>query len=356
MSLNPKKGPGHMWLQKPVPVVSFCLATVCVYGAANFLSGQIYLPGCDFAELRPQVALPMFMGVLYGPWAGFLCGSLGDALGYAIAGKGFLFAPHWSLANGLMGSIPGLARYVNARPVHSIASFVKLLILLLVASSLPFAFSTGVEYGLGRVPFDQALFLFFLPIFITDTLWAFMLVPPMMQASKLLIARIEMRTIQTVYYLLIVTVMATWLSSIWITMRDEIQVEELYTLGIVTLLVLILGLAVAAIHARRISSPVVHLTGVARRVEEGDYSLLGELETIRNRSDELGDLATVFSRMVQAVERREQELKQEVKTLKVQIDRGKQSEDFKKITGSDYFQDLKKRAGDLRLQSGAQAS
>jgi len=81
----------------------------CVYGIANFLSGKYYLPGCSFAELRPQVALPMFIGVLCGPLAGFATGASGDMLGYAFAGKGPLFALHWSFANGLMELIPELA-------------------------------------------------------------------------------------------------------------------------------------------------------------------------------------------------------------------------------------------------------
>ncbi|MBW1784582.1 MAG: HAMP domain-containing protein, partial [Deltaproteobacteria bacterium] len=283
---------------------------------------------------------------------GFVCGALGDMLGYAIGGKGPFFAPHWSLANGLMGLIPGLARYLGARPVDTIASFVKLLILLVLASSLPFVFSTGVEYGLDRISFHHALFVFFLPIFITDTLWAFMLVPPMMQAAGLLAPRIEMRTIQAVYYLLIVTVMATWLSSILITMRDQIEVEELYTLGAVTLIVLIIGLAVGAVSAKKITAPVVSLTKVARRVSEGDYSHVDELATIRNRPDELGTMAAVFSDMVQSVEKREQELKQEVRTLRVRIDRDKQTADLEKITGSDYFKTLKQKAGKLRRRAG----
>jgi len=330
-----------------------CIAVGCIYGFANYLSGKYYLPGCNFAEMRPQVAFPMFMGILYGPLAGFVSGALGDMLGYAIGGKGPFFAVHWSLANGLMGLIPGLARYVGARPVDAIAPFVKLLILLFLAASIPFAFSTGLEFALGRISFHTALFGFFLPIFITDTLWAFMLVPPMMQAAGLLIARIEMRTIRAVYYLLIIAVPTTWVCSILITMRDQIEEEELYTLGAVTLIVLIAGLAVSAVSAKKITAPLVSLTNLARRVGRGDYSHLNELSIIRSRPDELGTMAAVFSDMVQAVEKREEDLKREVKTLRVRIDRGKQHADLEKITGTDYFKTLKQKAAHLRRSTNA---
>ena len=295
----------------------------------------------------------MFMGILYGPAAGFFCGGLGDMLGYTIAGKGPFFAVHWSIANGLMGFIPGLAGILGIKPVDAISAFVKMLLLLLLACSLPYAFSTGVEYWLGRMPFHTALFGFFLPIFITDTLWSFILVPPTMQATRLLISRIEMRTILAVYYLLITAILATWLSSILITMREEVQVEELYTVGVLTLVVLIVGLAVSAVSSKKITAPITNLTDAAHRVARGDYSHVEELRAISQRSDELGTMGKVFLDMVQAVEKREQDLQQQVKTLKVEIDRNKQTADLEKITGSDYFQMLKKKAGDLRLRTNA---
>ncbi|MGD9973871.1 MAG: ECF transporter S component [Desulfatirhabdiaceae bacterium] len=344
---------GAMSSTRTLRIAVICVLTGCVYGFANMLSGKYYLPGCSFAEMRPQVALPMFMGVLYGPVSGFVCGGLGDMLGYSIAGKGLFFAVHWSIANGLMGLIPGLAGAVGARPVDSIPSFVRLLVLLLLASCLPFAFSTGIEFWLGRIPLREAVFEFFLPIFITDTLWAFILVPPMMQMARLLIIRIEMRTIQAVYYLLIATVLATWLSIV-ISMREQITFEELYSLGAVTLVVLVIGLAVSAFLSRRITAPVITLTTVARRVAEGDYTNVTELKDICNRQDELGTMGAVFSDMLSAVARREQDLQKEVTTLRIQIDRSRQSADLEKITGSEYFRMLKQRASNLRREAGSE--
>ncbi|MFH1037915.1 MAG: HAMP domain-containing protein [PVC group bacterium] len=332
-------------------ISTICVITGCLYGVANFLSGKFYLPGCSFAELRPQVILPMFIGIMFGPVAGFVCGGLGDMFGYYIGGKGLLFAPYWSLANGLMGLIPGMARYLGARTIDSIGSFVKLLGLLLLASSLPFAFATAFEFRLGHLPFHDAVFRFFLPIVITDTLWAFTLVPLFMYVFRLLIVRIEMRTILTVYYLLILTVMATWLSDLVITGGRETQVEVFYTLGAVTLLVLIVGLAVSVVSSKKITAPVINLTAVARRVEDGDYSRTEELRGIINRPDELGTLAKVFSGMIQSVKKREHDLRHQLTTLEIEIDRKKQSAELEKITGSDYFKKLKQKAAHLRRQA-----
>lgn len=325
-----------------------CLMFSCFYGFANYLSGKYYLPGCSFAELRPQVSIPMFMGILYGPWAGFCCGCLGDMLGYAFGGKGFFFAPYWSLANGLMGLIPGLIRYWGVRQITSALSFGKLLVLLLAASSLPFTFSIGVEILQGNISFHNAIFLLFLPIFITDTLWSFMLIPVLLHMAGRLRVRIELRTILNVYYLLICTVLATWMCNVIITMQNELKIEELYTLGIVTLFVLMIGLAVSAISAKKITDPVITLTDVAKQVAGGNYTNMSVLKGIVSRSDEMGTLATVFQNMVQAVERRESDLKRQVSALRIEIDHKKQKTELKKITGSDYFKQLKEKAGDLR--------
>ncbi|MCK5680720.1 ECF transporter S component [bacterium] len=337
--------------RKIIKISGLCLLIGLLYGIANFLSGKYYLPGCSFAELRPQVIIPMFMGIIYGPLPGFVCGGLGDMLGYTISGKGPFIAIHWSIANGLVGFIPGLARYFGARSVDSIISFVKLLILLLLASSLPFIFATGVEFWLGRISFHQALFAFFLPIFITDTLWALMLIPPLMQACKLLVVRIEIRTILAIYYLLIATIMVTWLSGVIITMHEKLRIEELYTLGIITLIILIVGIAVSAVSSKKITAPLVSLTNAARHIADGNYSDVEELSSISSRQDELGTLASVFLKMTQAVAKREQDLQKELTVLKIKIDHNQQSSDLKKITGSNYFKLLKKKAHNLRQQN-----
>ena len=72
----------------------------------------------------------------------------------------------------LVGFIPGLLRYWNPGKVNSIGSFGKLLFLLLAASNVPSTLSIGAEIYWGNITFHNALFQLFLPIFITDTLWA----------------------------------------------------------------------------------------------------------------------------------------------------------------------------------------
>ena len=138
----------------------------------------------------------------------------------------------------------------------------------------------------------------------------------------------------------------TW--SIWddLISRESI-VRSFYFAGIVSVIILTLGLAVSALLALRFTKPVVQLTKAATSVEKGDYNL-DKLDNVSIRSDELGQLARVLQKMAKEVGGREQELKQQVQELRIEIDRAGQAEEVAKIVETDYFQQLRKKAKEFR--------
>lgn len=72
------------------------------------------------------------------------------------------------------------------------------------------------------------------------------------------------------------------------------------------------------------------------------------LDEVAARSDALGQLARVFQRMQREIDRRERRLKQEVADLRIEIDEIKQARQVAEITETEYFQDLRKKASQLR--------
>ena len=70
---------------------------------------------------------------------------------------------------------------------------------------------------------------------------------------------------------------------------------------------LVVGLIGAWLTARSVSRPVEALAGAARRIEAGDYRALPRLD----RRDELGQLATAFGTMAEAVRQREEHIRQQ---------------------------------------------
>jgi len=80
-------------------------------GAALYgilLVAQLPIPGST-VSVRPAFALVPFFGYAFGPVVGFFTGLVGNGIGDQISGWGALTSWNWSIANGLVGLIAGLA-------------------------------------------------------------------------------------------------------------------------------------------------------------------------------------------------------------------------------------------------------
>jgi two-component system cell cycle response regulator len=92
---------------------------------------------------------------------------------------------------------------------------------------------------------------------------------------------------------------------------------------------------------------VGYVVDAATAVENGTFDPV-TLDTVAARHDALGQLARVFRRMAREVTAREQALKQEVRQLRIEIDEGRAATQVAEITESDYFQELQRKAQELR--------
>jgi len=98
------------------------------------------------------------------------------------------------------------------------------------------------------------------------------------------------------------------------------------------------------------------ITEMSKRVAKGDYSFIGQTQPVRKGDklatdqDKIGQLLSEFFTMVQGVKDREEELKQQVKKLALQIDEAKRKKDFEEITSTDFYANLKEQAKKLRAQ------
>jgi len=78
-----------------------------LYGVFSWMTNIFPLPAAGNITFRPAVAVLIFFGVAYGPIVGLLAGFIGNTLGDALSGWGFYW--NWSLGNGLIGLVAGLA-------------------------------------------------------------------------------------------------------------------------------------------------------------------------------------------------------------------------------------------------------
>ena len=92
---------------------------------------------------------------------------------------------------------------------------------------------------------------------------------------------------------------------------------------------------------------VDRLTDAAAALENDAFDP-DTLTDVANRPDALGQLTRVFQKMALEFYIREQRLKQQVQALRIEVDKAKQDKQVDQITGTAYFQQLRRKAGDLR--------
>jgi uncharacterized membrane protein len=80
-----------------------------LYAIFSYLfNGTVFaVPSVSQVALRPAIAIPMFFGYVFGPVVGFFTGAVGNMFGDALTG--FSLSPQWSVGNGLIGLIAGMA-------------------------------------------------------------------------------------------------------------------------------------------------------------------------------------------------------------------------------------------------------
>lgn len=80
-----------------------------LYAVFSYLfNGTVFaVPAVSQVALRPAIVIPMFFGYFFGPTVGFFTGAVGNMFGDALTGFGL--SPQWSVGNGLVGMIAGMA-------------------------------------------------------------------------------------------------------------------------------------------------------------------------------------------------------------------------------------------------------
>ena len=132
--------------------------------------------------------------------------------------------------------------------------------------------------------------------------------------------------------------------------------EKVRTLTIVTLAVSILTalavLLISRLLARQIAVPIQELIEAAHSVERGEFQPGFFESLLRVRSqDEIAHLAQVFHQMALRVWEREQQLRQEVQHLRIEIDEARTAKQVAEITETEYFRYLRQYASEMRQRA-----
>ncbi|WP_460193269.1 cache domain-containing protein [Thermosynechococcus sp. FA-CM-4201] len=130
--------------------------------------------------------------------------------------------------------------------------------------------------------------------------------------------------------------------------------ERLATQGFLSLLLVGVGvILISLIVARSITKPIRALVSAAHALKYDQFDQFDPrvLRQYAQGSDDMAELAQVFLEMAQAVEQRQDQLEEELSELKIEIDQEKRKKSVAEITSTDYFQELRQRAQQLRQRA-----
>ena len=166
--------------------VVYAAIGAALYGVFSWLTNTLALPAAGNISFRPAVAIPLFFGIAFGPWVGFLSGFVGNVLGDFMSGWGFWW--YWDLGNGIMGMIPGLiaAGIVSYKAQETI---IKAEIFVVIAAAVGMLVPSLLEIPFSGIDFETAIVGYWLPAAGTNILNGLILVPILMVAYDGVVAR-----------------------------------------------------------------------------------------------------------------------------------------------------------------------
>lgn len=137
---------------------------------------------------------------------------------------------------------------------------------------------------------------------------------------------------------------ADYVQQVQTRILDQVAVSFGVTYGALFILVNILS--------RALTRPIRKFARLAEHVGEGQYDDIDDLDGLKRGiwRDETNALAEIFSEMINKVRQRETDLKRRVNELKIKIDQSKANEQVSEIVGTDFFEHLTTRAGDIRAR------
>jgi energy-coupling factor transport system substrate-specific component len=153
-----------------------------LYGVLSWVFNSLQLPGTNLVSIRPPVAIPFFMGIVFGPLVGLFTGGVGNILGDLLSGYGFFWA--WDVGNGLLGFIPGLLPLVGVGEIKTGRDYVMAAIAAVVASFVGIAFPALLIDSIVTRQLDMATAISteWLPASVTDAVNGAILTPILLYA------------------------------------------------------------------------------------------------------------------------------------------------------------------------------
>lgn len=166
--------------------VVFAALGAALYGVLSWATNMLALPAAGNIALRPAVCIPIFFGIVFGPWVGLISGLVGNIIGDALSGWGFWI--WWDIGNGLMGMVPGFAAQMITS-YRDAKSLVIADVFVILGVVVGIGFASLSEIFVSGLDFATAFGGYFVPAALTNIINGIILVPILMVAYDAIVAR-----------------------------------------------------------------------------------------------------------------------------------------------------------------------
>lgn len=166
--------------------VVFAALGAALYGVLSWATNMLALPAAGNIALRPAVCIPIFFGIVFGPWVGLISGLVGNVIGDALSGWGFWI--WWDIGNGLMGMVPGFATQMITS-YRDAKSLVIADVFAVLGVVIGIGFASLSEIFVSGIDFATAFGGYFVPAALTNIINAIILVPILLVAYSAIATR-----------------------------------------------------------------------------------------------------------------------------------------------------------------------
>jgi uncharacterized membrane protein/HAMP domain-containing protein len=353
-----------------------------VYGVLSWLTTFMRLSEALGVDLRPAVALPIMLGFIYGPGVGFFVGLAGNALGDYLNWSDFYW--NWTLGNGLIGLFPGLyraywGRYRNFNDLGKATIFMVLGIVsgMFLAAVLDIWIcreaAPAPNCFVVPVTWDYTIQQQFIPVIWVNLISALIIVLPLLynyERFDVMDLRdrswLQSGLIRQLATVSLVSVLVPFaLLGFFLTQKfsgEEAAGGVGLQLGITLLLTLAFALFNALALGRSLSRPLLKLISAAALLDEGKLThenaqtlsketTQGQEEEQTAEVDEIMRLSNVFYNMALQVLHREEQYREQIQQLRIEIDETKRQQQVSEIVDTDFFSELQAKAREMRRRS-----
>jgi uncharacterized membrane protein len=342
--------------------LSIVIAGALLYGISNRLMSGLLLPGADFITFRPQLVIPVTVSLLAGPFSGGFIGLFGNFFGDLLSGYGLQFWP-WSIANFLIGFMPGMVRWFGVSEIKKVNAFALVLLFIFLGNVLGL-FEGFLVYSLvNGHHFLEVMNAFYLPALISNSYLLLLLMPPLLVLTHFLKLNIETRSI---FFVLIFSLtIVSLLSAVFMIAEYRMFSTSLSSLpgineimqqtitlnfrwiGLLLLVIVIAAGIIGYYFSKKYMQPINQLAQASDKLKAGTWGYNDTIMQVK-ANGEMANLIGVFNSMANEINSRERKMKNTIRELELKIDKTKEDRMVSEITETDFFKQLERKSAELK--------